>query len=216
MYYVLFNDTTQKCTPSFISGIYDINPSYKEEKTSRSSKYMFPYDFYTKEELKELDTLYLNFYKNFSKSFLDTDYRIDHGHIFSFRFFELVKNFRVSEYLKKELIVTKKGEHFENSFVYMDFIQKPPFDFIDMYNSQVLKHKEYGNIFPSKIVLDKKVEDYDIFPFGNTDISRFLVVNEKLKGAIEKEKLKGFKFVSLDEFSQVFTSEYNFDLKEYR
>jgi len=216
MYYVLLNDTTQKCTPNFISGIYDINPSYKEEKTPRSSKYMFPYAFYTKEELKDIDTLYLNFYKNFSKSFLDTDYRIDHGHIFSLDFFQLLKNFGVSEYLKKDLVVTYKGEILDTPFIYMDFTQKPPFDFIDMDSSVVLKHKEYGNIFPQTIALHTKAQNYDIFPFGNTDISRFLVVNEKLKEAIEKEKFKGFKFIPLEEFPKTFASEYNFDLKEYK
>jgi len=216
MYYVLLNDTTQKSTPSFISGIYDINPSYKQEKAPRVSKYTFPYDFQRKEELKDIDTLYLNFYEKFPKYFLDTDYRIDHGHIFSLRFFELLKNFSGSEYLKKGLIITKKGELLETPFIYLDFTQKPPFDFIDIDNSQVLKHKEYGDIFPTKIVLDKKVENYDIFPFGNTDIGRFLVVNEKLKEAIEKEKLRGFKLIPLKQFPKTFASEYNFDLKEYR
>ena len=216
MYYVLLNDTKQKFTPNFISGIYDINPSYKDEKKPRVSKYIFPYDFQRKEDLKDIDILYLNFYKKFSKSFLDTDYRIDHGHIFSLRFFEILKNFRVSEHLKKDLVVTYKGELLENPFIYMDFIQKPPFDFIDIDNSQVLKHKEYGNIFPTKIVLDKKVEAYDIFSFGNSDIGRFLVVNEKLKKVIEEEKLKGFKLIALEEFPETFASEYNFDLKEYK
>ena len=216
MYYVLFNDTKQRCTPNFISGIYDINPSYKQEKAPRVSKYTFPYDFQRKEELKAIDTLYLNFYKDFTKSFLDTDYRIDHGHIFSLRFFKLLKNFRGSEYLQKELIITKKGELLENPFVYLDFTQRPPFDFINIDNSQVLKHKEYEDIFPQTIALHKKAENYDIFPFGNTNMRRFLVVNKKLKEAIEKEKFKGFKFIPLDEFPKTFASKYNFDLKEYR
>lgn len=201
-YFFLMNDKDRN---PFLPGILDIAPGRIVPVSP--SKLSFP-----PVDLKEIEneSVFFNFNEKVNLNF---DYRQDQGHIISERFMSKLSLFKSPPRLVKPLSIWMAGIEQPIKLNYMAFYRgrwdkgnqlDDNFSFYDREKSVYVEGRRKDMVPIGEIVLTDKVKQYDYFQLLDTTYLRtFIVINNKVKNALENSALKGFKIIPLqDGFSE--------------
>ncbi|OOE71290.1 Imm43 family immunity protein [Salinivibrio sp. ML290] len=214
-YYVLMND----CQNNFYSGVLDTECA--QAQRVEGSSISFPYDVGKIQD----NIIYWNFEKVENLSF---DYRCEKGHILSEKMMDILSGFVFSPHYKKRLSVWMRGAETQYSYTYIAFERgvwktgkqlDPDFIFYDRLQSSYELNKRGGIIPSGEIKLTENAEKYDVFELLDTTyLGGFLVVNNEVKRKIESEKnnVRGFKVVPLNDAFNTYCRDYNISVEMLR
>lgn len=195
-YFFLMNDKDRN---PFLPGILDIAPGRILPVVP--SKLSFP-----PVDLKEIEneSVFLNFNENVD---LDFDYREDQGHIISEYFMSKLSPFNSPPKIVKPLSIWMGGVEQPIKLNYMAFYRgkwdrgnqlDDDFSFYDRGKSVYVEGRRKDMVPIGEIVLTDKAKQYDYFQLLDTTYLRtFIVINDKVKNALEMSALKGFKIIPL-------------------
>ncbi|KJQ63698.1 hypothetical protein D8811_09535 [Streptococcus gordonii] len=214
-YYFMMDDKINRSFNfSLASGCFDYKIRKKpfEDKTDDEKKiYSYEYEygpdspdyrFYNfinqKKLLKEVDFSY-DYYMDGSQNY------------FSEKFINLLKNFKLPNYITKELIFTMNGKVLNSpKFYYLSLVPYVysgirPTDFIDYDKTEQLPSKT-ESIVSRKLVLKNGIP-FDMFKLGKVEYLTYhgWVVSESLKNAIEENSCnKGIIFFPIERAQEEF------------
>jgi len=200
----------------FLKGILDVEPCFGSNP--KPSDYSFPYDLERKADFfSTVDTLFLNFNGDVCDGFLDMDYRIDQGHIFSKSLWDKIKNQNLPPHTVKKLALADCDRVHEGFFYYVHFYSvnisdNSPINHIDTERSVIVQAEGYGK-YPIDIMVLEESKKYCLFPFNETMLFRFLVLNDSFKELFYG--ISGCKLVPLKEFPEMYSKDYNYPLSVY-
>lgn len=195
-YFFLMNDYAET---KFLPGVLDVMPG-RNIPFESSGTVSFPHD--TDKIINR--KVYLNFDEHEDLSF---DYREHDGHLFSERFASVMQTFRSSPSIVKPLSIWMAGIEQPLKFSYVAFSRgrwdkgnqlDDDFSFYDRGKSVYVEGRRKDMVPIGEIVLTDKAKQYDYFQLLDTTYLRtFIVINDKVKNALEMSALKGFKIIPL-------------------
>lgn len=195
-YFFLMNDYTET---KFLPGVLDVMPG-RNVPFESSGTVSFPHD--TDKIINS--KVYLNFDEHEDLFF---DYREHDGHLFSERFASVMQTFRSSPSIVKPLSIWMAGREQPLKFNYIAFFRgrwdkgnqlDNNFSFYDKDKSVHAEGRRKELVPLGEIILTDAVAQYDYFQFLDTSyLGRFIIINERVKIALEDAALKGFKIIPL-------------------
>ena len=210
MFYFLVNDDNQNSVPvGLINGVVKIGNN--DAPLKKDFPYMSDY-------LEAVDELVLELKDKKNEKKLNFDFREHQGFIISHAFWEVISDYKLAKhYPVKPLKVKLKDEYLNKTdllYLCFNFGERKTHDGRDIFKREDIldKNKSKGflavngrSYIPEVIVFNSEYQGYDAFMFGDLPVGGFkMVVSEALKNKLQSEGFRGFKFINVDSWRELF------------
>ena len=207
-YYALMNDYNSSIIPKYLYATIDIKKQVHADWSWTSSLFSFPYYILDPECPEQI---FLLCEKNVGALRFEY-YNYGMAHIASNKFMEIIGKFKIATYTSKKLLATSigTGDILRDDLQYFYFQNVE--QFIDM-DGSILEKDRLGIAIPHKIKFTDSVKKYDVFAIQETLLGGCIFISESVVDALSKAKIKGIKFVPVDQALDHYCADHRYDIK---